>query len=323
MFKARPGFLTNKMNSPKNKAVLIVAGPTAVGKTAVAIKLAEHFATEIISADSRQCFKELIIGVARPSTEELKQVKHNFIASHSIQEEVTAASFEQYALQKTKELFQHHHVVVMAGGTGLYIKAFCEGLDSIPVINPAIRERITRNYQEKGIEWLQQQLQEKDKEFYKTGEIKNPQRMMRALEVVESTGQSILSFHKEEKAIRDFNIIKIGLTLPKEELHYNIHTRVYKMIGAGLVKEVKSLLPYRQMNALHTVGYAEIFEYLDGQCSIEKAVEQIKTNTRQYAKRQTTWFKKDDGIKWFSAADVNNILEFVTNKMASNKKPQT
>ncbi|MEP6700707.1 MAG: tRNA (adenosine(37)-N6)-dimethylallyltransferase MiaA, partial [Bacteroidota bacterium] len=201
-----------------------------------------------------------------------------------------------------------------AGGTGLYIKAFCEGLDSIPVIDPAIREGITKNYQEKGIEWLQQQLQEKDIEFYKIGETKNPQRMMRALEVLESTGQSILSFHKKEKAIRDFNIIKIGLTLPKEELHYYIHTRVDKMIKSGLVKEVKSLLPYREINALHTVGYAEIFEYLNGKCSIEKAVEKIKTNTRQYAKRQTTWFKKDDAIKWFSPVDVKGIIKYVDEK---------
>ncbi len=311
------------MASGNHKTVVIVAGPTAVGKTAVAIKLAKHFSTEIISADSRQCFKELRIGVARPSTEELQEVKHHFIATHSIQEEVTAATFEQYALQKTKELFQQHDVVVMVGGTGLYIKAFCEGLDTIPAIDPVVRKNIISNYEEKGMKWLQQQMQEKDAAFYKAGEIKNPQRMMRALEVMESTGQSILSFRKQDRATRNFNIIKIGLTLPKEELLRNINTRVDKMIATGLVSEVQSLMPYRHLNALQTVGYAEIFDCLDGKCSQEKAIEQIKINTRQYAKRQMTWFKKDDGMKWFSPVDIDAIIEFATNKVTSNKKPQT
>ena len=306
-----------------HKTVVIVAGPTAVGKTSVAIQLATQFDTEIISADSRQCFKELIIGVARPSVQELQQVKHHFIATHSIQEEVTAATFEQYALQKVNELFQQHDVVVMVGGTGLYIKAFCEGLDAIPAIDPLIRERIINDYEEKGMEWLQQQVQEKDPAFYKAGEIKNPQRMMRALEVMVSTGQSILSFRKQEKATRDFDIIKIGLTLPKEELHRNINTRVDKMIEAGLVEEVRSLIPYHHLNALQTVGYAELFACLNGKCSLEKAIEQIEINTRQYAKRQKTWFKKDAGMKWFSPVDIDAIIEFATNKMTSNKKPQT
>ena len=266
------------MTSAKNKTVLIVAGPTAVGKTSVAIQLAKHFGTEIISADSRQCFKELIIGVARPPADELKQVQHHFIATHSIQEEVTAATFEQYALQKVNELFQQHDVVVMVGGTGLYIKVFCEGLDAIPSIDPVIRERIFKNYEEKGMEWLQQQVQEKDAAFYKAGEIKNPQRMMRALEVVESTGQSILSFRQQEKATRDFNIIKIGLTLPKEELYRNINTRIDTMIESGLVEEVRSLFSYRYLNALQTVGYAELFACLDGKCSLEKAIEIAKNS---------------------------------------------
>lgn len=295
----------------KNKTAVIVAGPTAVGKTAVAIALAKHFHTSIISADSRQCFKELTIGVARPSIEELQQVPHYFIASHSIQEEVNAVSFEKYALQKVNELFADHDVVIMTGGTGLYIKAFCEGLDEIPAVDPNIREKIINEYEEKGLSWLQQQVQEKDPAFYAAGEIQNPQRIMRALEVMESTGQSILSFRKKEKANRDFNIIKIGLELPKEELIKNINHRVEFMISTGLVEEVKTLKPYQQLNALQTVGYTEIFDYLDSIASLEAATERIKINTRQYAKRQMTWFKKDNDIQWFSPVQVQSMIEFI------------
>ncbi|MEO7922118.1 MAG: tRNA (adenosine(37)-N6)-dimethylallyltransferase MiaA [Chitinophagaceae bacterium] len=299
------------MGSAKNKTLVLIAGPTAVGKTAVAIELAKQYSTEIISADSRQCYKELKIGVARPSEIELAAIKHHFIATHSIHEEVTAAGFEQYALDKTNELFRDHDVVVMVGGTGLYIKAFCEGLDPIPAVAPATREKIIKNYKEKGIGWLQEELKQKDPEFFATGEIKNPQRMMRALEIVESSGCSILSFRKKEKLARDFNTTQIGLKLPKEQLHQHIHTRVDQMISAGLVDEVRSLIPYRQLNALKTVGYTELFDQLDGKYSLSKAVEQIKTNTRQYAKRQLTWFKRDETMKWYSPGDITGMKEFI------------
>ncbi len=289
--------------------MIIVAGPTAVGKTAVAIQLAKHFATSIISADSRQCYKELNIGVARPSVQELEAIHHYFIASHSIQDEITAAGFEQYALQKATELFQEHDTVIMVGGTGLYIKAFCEGLDMIPAVDPAIREQIVSNYNNKGLVWLQEQVQQKDPAFYASGEIQNPQRMMRALEVVESTGQSVLSFRKGEKAQRDFKIIKIGLELPKEELHQRIHTRIDQMMQAGQLEEVKGLVPYKRLNALQTVGYKELFEYLDGKISVQKAIEQIRTNTRHYAKRQMTWFKKDEEMKWFASGQLIQMIE--------------
>lgn len=291
--------------------MIIVAGPTAVGKTAVAIQLAKHFTTSIISADSRQCYKELNIGVARPSVQELEAVNHYFIASHSIQDEVTAAGFEQYALQKAMELFQEHDTVIMVGGTGLYIKAFCEGLDMIPAVDPAIREQIISNYNSKGLAWLQEQVQQKDPAFYASGEIQNPQRMMRALEVVESTGQSVLSFWKGDKAQRNFNIMKIGLELPKEELHQRIHTRIDQMMQAGQLEEVKGLVPYKHLNALQTVGYKELFEYLEGAISLEKAVDQIKTNTRQYAKRQMTWFKKDEEMKWFAPSQAGEIIRSI------------
>jgi tRNA dimethylallyltransferase len=303
-----------KMSLTKSKTVVIVAGPTAVGKTAVAVELAKHFKTEIISADSRQCFKELNIGVSRPSVKELERVRHHFIASHSIWEEVNAALFEQYAIKKVDELFQQHDTVIMVGGTGLYIKAFCEGLDDIPSVDPSIRENIINSYEEKGLDWLQQELQQKDPEFYKVGEIQNPQRMMRALEVIESTGQSVLDFRKGEKVKRDFDIIKIGLELPREQLNNNINTRVDKMIGEGLVPEVKSLQQYQRLNALQTVGYSEIFDYLDGKISLEEAIRNIKTNTRQYAKRQMTWFRKDAAIKWFASSSTNEIIEFINGR---------
>lgn len=303
------------MSAATNKTVIIIAGPTAVGKTAVAIRLAKYFETEIISADSRQCFKELSIGVARPSEQELKEVPHHFIASHSVQEELTAATFEQFALQKINELFQVNDIVVMVGGTGLYIKAFCEGLDLIPEIDPAIRQEIVRSYEASGINWLQEQLEKKDPLFSQAGEMQNPQRMMRALEVVESTGQSILSFRKGEKVKRDFNIIKIGLELPKAELHSSIHTRVDKMMEAGLLEEVKRLVHFRNLNALQTVGYAEIFEYIDDNISLQKAMEQIKTHTRQYAKRQLTWFKKDKEFTWFHPSQVEKLKGIITDAL--------
>lgn len=295
----------------KNKTVIIIAGPTAVGKTTVAIEMAKHFKTKIISADSRQCFKELNIGVSRPSVEELKQVQHYFIATHSINEEVNAVIFEQYALQKVNELFLQHDVVVMTGGTGLYSKAFCEGLDDIPSIYPAIREAISNQYEKKGLVWLQQQLQEKDPAFYTTGEIQNPQRMMRALEVMESTGQSILSFRKKDKAIRNFNIIKIGLALSKDELLRNINNRVDKMIEDGLLAEVKQLIKYKKLNALQTVGYSEIFDYFDEKMTLPEAVERIKINTRQYAKRQLTWFKKDAEMRWFHPLEIHEMIKCI------------
>jgi tRNA dimethylallyltransferase len=298
------------MSLTKNKTVIIIAGPTAAGKTAVAIELAKHFKTEIISADSRQCFKELNIAVARPSEEELQQVKHHFIASHSIQEEVNAAVFENYALEKTNELFQEHDTVVMVGGTGLYIKTFCEGLDEIPAIKPEVRNSIIEEFDEKGLAWLQEEIKLKDPEFYEAGEIQNPQRMMRALEVIESTGQSVLYFRKGKKMKRDFNIIKTGLGLTKEQLHHNINARVDKMIGNGLVQEVKNLQPYQRLNALQTVGYSEIFDYLNGKISLGEAAKNIQTNTRQYAKRQMTWFTKDKEMKWFAPLEVNEIIEF-------------
>ncbi len=302
-----------------NKTVILIAGPTAVGKTAIAIQLAKHFQTEIISADSRQCFKEISIGVAKPSAEELKEVKHYFINSHSIHETVTAASYEKYALDAVAEIFQQHDLVVMVGGTGLYIKAFCEGMDEIPAVDETLRNELQLNYQQQGIEWLQQQLQQFDPLFAEKGEMQNPQRMLRALEVVKSTGESILVFRKGEKQARDFNIIKIGLDLSREELYQRINHRVDVMIQEGLLNEAREVYPLRQLNALQTVGYRELFDYFDGNCSLEKAIEKIKQNSRHYAKRQLTWFRRDEAIKWFHPSHLQEIIQHLSTQIYALK----
>lgn len=264
----------------------------------MALQLARQYNTEIISADSRQCFREMNIGVAKPSAEELAAVKHHFINSHSVHDEVSAVTFEQYALAATAEIFQHNDRGIMAGGTGLYIKAYCEGLDEIPAVSAALRADIIAEYEEKGIQWLQEELRIQDPLYAAQGEMYNPQRMMRALEVKMATGKSIRDFQRKTRLVRDFNIIKYGIDISKEDLHRNINRRVDQMMEAGLLDEVKSLLPYRHLNALQTVGYTELFEHLDGKLSLNEAIERIKINTRQYAKRQLTWFRRDPEIKW-------------------------
>lgn len=291
------------------KTVIVIAGPTAVGKTAVAIDLALELGTEIISADSRQCYRELNIGVARPTREELAQVPHHFIASHSIHEKVTASTFEQYALQKADELFRHHDTVVMVGGTGLYIKAFCQGMDEVPEVSEAVRNDIVEQYYQYGLNWLQEEVKKSDPHFYEVGEIQNPHRLMRALEVVRATGHSILSYRKGIKAERPFRVVKVALALPKEELHHRINQRVEQMMAHGLLDEVRSLIPYQHLNALQTVGYKELFEYFKGQVPLDEAVESIKKNTRQYAKRQLTWFRKDVEYTWFAPGEGAKIKE--------------
>lgn len=294
--------------------VIIIAGPTAVGKTAFAIEVAKHFGTSIISADSRQCYREMKIGVARPSEEELAAVKHYFIASHSVTEDLNAGSFEKYALNAADEIFQDNQVAVMVGGTGLYIKAFCDGIDPMPVVPDAVRKQVTDSYQQKGLIWLQKELEQKDPAFWKVAEQQNPQRLMRALEVLYATGKSIVTYRTANKTERPFNVVKIGLELPKEELNNRIHLRVDQMMKDGLAEEVKTLIPYRAHNALQTVGYKEIFDHLNGNSTLEEAITNIKTNTRQYAKRQMTWFRKDQEIKWIPPGPLNGELENFLNQ---------
>ena len=286
--------------------VHIVVGPTAVGKTKYAIELAQQLNTEIISADARQCYQELNIGVARPSPLELATVPHHFIASHSIQEKTNAGVFEQYALAKANELLKKFGSVVMVGGTGLYIKAFVEGMDQIPEIDPALRSQIQEDVSNKGLDWLQAQVQAKDPAYWAQadqGEKQNTQRLSRALEVVIGTGQSILSFQLLTKKTRSFNIQKIGLEMPRAQLYDRINQRVYQMVQMGLEEEVKALHPQFHLNALQTVGYQEWLPYLEGNQSKEAVVQAIQQNTRHYAKRQMTWFKKDPEIKWQQASE--------------------
>lgn len=291
-----------------NKTCIIICGPTAVGKTSIAISIAKQFNTSIISADSRQCFKELNIGVAKPSAAQLDELPHYFINSHSIDENISAAEFETYALATIKKIFAEQDVAVMVGGTGLYIKAFTEGMDEIPAIDPEIRKTIVNDYANNGIGWLREQVKENDPDYFVQGEIENPQRMMRALEVKRYTGKSIISFRSMQKKQRDFAIIKIGLELPRGILYERINSRVDEMMNAGLLEEAIKLLPYKKLNALQTVGYSELFDHLEGKFSLSRAIELIKQNSRNYAKRQLTWFKRDESITWV-APEIKNIFK--------------
>jgi tRNA dimethylallyltransferase len=276
-----------------------------VGKTKYAIELAQQLNTEIISADARQCYQELNIGVARPSDEELAQVKHHFIASHSIQDTLNAGVFEQYALAKATELLEKFGSLVLVGGTGLYIKAFTEGMDQIPAIDPAIRNQIQQEVSTKGIDWLQDQVKQLDPDYWAIadlGEQQNAQRLSRALEVMTGTGQSILSFQQQTKKVRPFKVQKIGLEMPREQLYDRINQRVLQMVEMGLEEEVKALRPQFHLNALQTVGYQEWLPYLEDNQSKEAVLQAIQQNTRHYAKRQMTWFKKDPEINWIQAS---------------------
>ncbi|HTC00039.1 MAG TPA: tRNA (adenosine(37)-N6)-dimethylallyltransferase MiaA [Ferruginibacter sp.] len=290
-----------------SKICIVIVGPTAVGKTNIAIQLAQHFSTDIISADSRQCFKELNIGVAKPSSEELKLVKHYFINSHSIQEEMNTAIFEQYALKSINEIFKKNDIAIMVGGTGLYVKTFCHGIDEVPKVSPEIKEKVIADYEWEGLEWLQKEVEKVDPLYYAKGENKNPTRLIRALEVKLSTGKSILDFQMHNRKKRDFDIIKIGLDMPREVLYDRINARVNVMMQDGLEEEVKSLEQYKKLNALQTVGYRELFSYLEDDISLEYAVQMIKQNTRNYAKRQLTWFKADEQVQWCDV-DLQQVL---------------
>ncbi|HEY5463835.1 MAG TPA: tRNA (adenosine(37)-N6)-dimethylallyltransferase MiaA [Hanamia sp.] len=277
------------------KTCIIISGPTAVGKTSDGIEIALQNNTQIISADSRQCFKELNIGVAKPSKEQLEKVKHYFLNTHSIHEEMNVKIFEDYAIKAVNTIFEKNDVAVMVGGTGLYIKAFSEGIDDIPEVDESVHNKINELYKTHGIPWLHDKTKTEDPDFFLKGEMQNPQRMLRALEVKLSTGKSILDFHSGGKIKRNFKIKNIFLELPRQELYNNINKRVDEMMEAGLLKEAEGLFPFKTLNALQTVGYKELFDYFEGKFSLKKAIEEIKKNTRHYAKRQMTWFRRYGG----------------------------
>ena len=296
-------------SSPK---VYIVSGPTAVGKTAIAIDLARRLSTAIVSADSRQCYKEMNIGTAKPSPDELKIVKHYFIDEYPVTTHITAADYETLALKYLNEIFATHASAVVCGGTGLYIKALCEGLDEMPETSPDVIQQTEQEYEQQGLAWLQQTVRHEDPEFYKDGEIQNPARLLRALSFIRSTGISITKFRTQTKKERPFTIIKTGLELPRELLYERINHRVDQMMAQGLLAEAEKLYPYRDLKNLQTVGYTEIFDYIDGKYALPEAVDKIKQHTRNYAKRQMTWFKKDKEITWFQADDKDVVAKILS-----------
>ena len=297
--------------SVPDKTLFVIAGPTASGKTAAAIQLAQHLKTVIVSADSRQFYREISIGTAKPSNEELSAVPHYFINSHSITEVVSAGDYEKQALALLDQLFKTNDEVILVGGSGLFIKAVCEGFDAFPDPTPGIREQLNQQFEEKGIEYLQEALKLADPEYYEQVDLNNPQRMIRALEVFESTGQPYSSFRKSTLNSRPFAVKKFGLTLPRDVLYQRINQRVDGMVAQGLIEEVSSLLPSRNLNALQTVGYSELFDYFDGKTSLETAIELIKQNTRRYAKRQMTWFAKDKEIIWLQAGGGDLVGDMI------------
>ncbi|HTE01148.1 MAG TPA: tRNA (adenosine(37)-N6)-dimethylallyltransferase MiaA [Mucilaginibacter sp.] len=297
-----------------SKTLIVIAGPTAVGKTVVAIELAKQLKTEIISADSRQFFREMAIGTAKPTDEELAAAKHYFINSHSITESFSVGDFEKQALAQLKEIFKTHDTAIMVGGSGLYIKAVCEGFDELPIASPEIRERLNQEFNDKGIIYIQEKLKAADQVYYEQVDLNNPQRLIRAIEVFETTGKPFSSYRKSTVNKRPFKCLKIGLNLPREVLYQRINQRVDAMVKEGLIDEVKGLLPYRHLNALNTVGYSELFDYFDGKTDLDTAIELIKQNTRRFAKRQLTWFRKDKEIKWMEANDPG-LRDIIVNEL--------
>ncbi|MGO1596645.1 MAG: tRNA (adenosine(37)-N6)-dimethylallyltransferase MiaA [Sphingobacterium sp.] len=298
----------------QRKILIVVVGPTAVGKTAMSIRLAKYYRTAIISADSRQFYREMTIGTAKPNGTELHEVPHYFINSHSIQEEYTAGDFEQQAIGVLEDLFHNHDVVVAVGGSGLFVRALCQGLDDLPNAPKEIREALNERFQKQGIGPLQAYLKTVDPVYYQDADIQNPQRVIRALEVYEASGQPISSFLRAKTDRRPFDCITIGLNIPREELYDKINRRVDQMMEGGLLQEVEALLPYRLKPALLTVGYEELFSYLDGDIDLEDAVAKIKQNSRRYAKRQITWFKKYGDTHWFSPEQFDQIIGWVDRK---------
>ncbi len=296
-----------------NKKLIVLVGPTAVGKTAVAIRIAKQLKTEIISADSRQIYRELSIGTAKPSEAELSHVPHHFISSHSIHTNYDAAQFGEEAQMLIHELFKRYDYLVVCGGSGLYIKALLEGFDDIPEVADEVRDQLIEEFENKGMLWLQNKMRELDPEHFQKIDQRNPVRLMRALEVKLATGKSISAFQTSTKKEHPFTVIKIGLELDRAELYKRIDDRMDQMIALGLFEEAAQLLPYRNLNALQTVGYREIFDYLDGQYDREEAVRLLKRNSRRYAKRQLTWFKHDEEIVWFRPDQVNELLNVIQN----------
>ena len=293
-----------------NKSLISIVGPTAIGKTSISLKLAKHFNTEIISADSRQFYKEMRVGTAAPTPKELNAVKHHFIHHKSIEDNYNVGTFEKEALQCLDQLFATHNVVVMVGGSGLYVDAVTKGLDDFPEVDSAIRKRLNDSLKKEGISTLQQQLKVLDIETYNSIAIDNPRRVIRALEICIGTGRTFSSFKNKDKVSRNFKTITVGLTADRAIIYKRINERVDKMLEQGLLDEAKALLPNQHLNALNTVGYKELFRYYNGEWTLNFAISEIKKNSRHFAKRQLTWFKKDNSILWFNyKIAIENIIK--------------
>lgn len=303
------------MRSPQRPILISVVGPTAVGKTEVAIQLAQAFHTVVVSADSRQFYQEMTIGTAKPTTEELSTVPHYFINSHHVKDNLSAGDYEREALDLLKTLFEQYPFVILAGGSGLFVDALIKGLDDLPSPLPGIREKWNQIYAEKGLVHIQHVLQQVDPEYFAEVDINNPQRIIRAIEVFESTGTPFSFFRKNQRNTRFFDVITIGLNRDRAELYERINRRVDNMMENGLLDEVKSLIEHKHLPALKTVGYAELFEYLDGKMDLATAIDKIKQNSRRYAKRQLTWFRKNEETAWFAPDEVREIITFLRKKI--------
>ncbi len=291
------------------KKIIVIVGPTAIGKTEYSIRIAKKHRTEIISCDSRQFYKELKIGTAPPNDKQLKEVKHHFIHNLSIHDNYSAGAFEKDAIKKIQEIHKKKDNIILVGGSGLYVDAVCNGFNIIPTVSKEIRQDINHLYKNKGIEWLKEKVKNIDPNSLTKDTYNNPQRLLRILEVYFQTKKPLSFFHNNKKKEREFIIQKIGLKIEREKLYDKINQRVDKMIKNGLVKEVANLKQYKNVNALQTVGYKEIFEFLENKISLENAIEKIKRNTRRFAKRQITWFKKDHSISWYNYDEIVKINE--------------
>ena len=293
------------------KTLIVITGPTAVGKTQLCLDIARHFDIPVINADSRQIYKELSIGTAKPTEAEMQGIKHYFVGTLSLQEYYSASLFEQQAIALLGSLFQTSDYALMSGGSMMYIDAVCDGIDDIPTIDDVTRETMKRRLKEEGLERLCEELQRLDPEYYAIVDRQNPKRVVHALEICTMTGKTYTSFRKRERKQRPFRIIKIGLNRDREELYGRINARVDQMMQQGLLKEAESVYGLKDLNALNTVGYKELFEYLNGRWSLEEAVERIKGNTRRYARKQLTWYKKDPQIRWFHPDQKEEIINYI------------
>jgi len=299
--------------------LIIVLGPTGVGKSDISIQLAKHYHSEIVSADSRQFFRELSIGTAVPSSEDLKIVPHHFIQNKSIHDYYNVSEYESEALRLINNLFVKVNPIILTGGSMLYVDTVCNGIDDIPTVDPEIRDDVIRWYEQNGIEALRQRLLEIDPEYYQIVDLNNPKRLLHAVEIHQMTGQPLTSFRKKTIKERPFRIIKVGINQDRNVLYDRINQRVLKMMDAGLLDEAMTVYPYRKLNSLNTVGYKELFSYLDGECTLDEAIDLIQRNTRKYARKQLTWFRRDEKIKWFEPEQIREIIEFVESKMGENE----